>query len=61
MVEKEIVQLDKVKGAETLAVFAQLIDGVHATMPEDLKIVAYQRRREHPLDEHPRQHSGNSR
>ena len=40
VVEKEIVQLDKVKGAATLAVFAQLIDGVHATMPEDLRIVA---------------------
>ena len=39
VVEKTITQSNKVKAANTIAEFVELIDGKHATMPGDLKIV----------------------
>ena len=39
VVEEEITQAEKVKGADVLAGFAALIDGKHATMGSDLKTV----------------------
>ena len=39
VVEKEITQSNKVKPAETIKEIVELIDGKHATMPADLKIV----------------------
>ena len=40
VVEKTLTQANKIKGPETLTAFAELIDGKHASMPSDLKIVA---------------------
>ena len=40
VVERTITQANKVKGPETLAEFVALIDGKHATMPSDLRVVA---------------------
>ena len=40
VVEKTITQANKIKGAETLEAFAELIDGIHATSVADLKTVA---------------------
>ena len=40
IVEKTITQNNKVKGPETLAEFAALIDGKHATTPAELQTVA---------------------
>ena len=40
VVEKTITQNNKVKGPETLAEFAALIDGKHATTPAELQMVA---------------------
>ena len=40
VVEKTITQTNKVKGPETLAEFAALIDGQHATTPAELQMVA---------------------
>ena len=40
VVEKTITQANKVKGEEVVKLFAELIDGKHATMPEDLGIVS---------------------
>ena len=39
LVEKSVSQAGKVKGADTLQVFAELIDGKAAMMPSDLKAV----------------------
>ena len=39
MVEEEITQAQKVKGADVLAAFAALIDGKHATAGSDLRVV----------------------
>ena len=39
LVEKSIAQAGKVKGSDTLQVFAELIDGKAAMMPSDLKAV----------------------
>ena len=39
LVEKTITQANKIKGAQTLQAFAELIDGKAATMPSDLKAV----------------------
>ena len=39
LVEKSISQTNKVKGSDTLQVFAELIDGKAAMMPSDLKAV----------------------
>ena len=39
VVEKTLTQSNKVKAANTISAFVQLIDGKHATMPGDLKIV----------------------
>ena len=39
VIEKEISQSNKVKAAETIKEIVELIDGKHATMPADLKIV----------------------
>lgn len=38
--EKQVTQANKVKGAETLAAFAELVDGKHAGGVEDLAVVA---------------------
>ena len=38
--EKTVTQAAKVKAADTLKSFVELIDGKHATMPGDLRIVA---------------------
>ena len=40
VVEKTITQAHKVKGDKTLEAFVELVDGRHATMPGDLRIVA---------------------
>ena len=39
LTEKTIAQADKVKGAETVQAFAELIDGKHAMQPSDLRTV----------------------
>ena len=38
--ETTLTQANKVKGPETLKVFTDLVDGIYATMPGDLRIVA---------------------
>ena len=40
VVEKEIMQVNKVKGPETLTAFAELADGLHAESIGDLNIVS---------------------
>ena len=42
MVEKTITQSNKVKGAETLTAFAELIDGLHAASIGDLRVMSSQ-------------------
>ncbi len=37
--EKEITQANKTAGASVIQAFAELIDGIHATMPSDLRTV----------------------
>ena len=38
--ESTLTQANKIKGAETLGVFAGMVDGVYATRGEDLRVVA---------------------
>ena len=38
--EKTLTQANKIKGPETLAEFAELIDGVHAATPEQLRMIS---------------------
>lgn len=40
VVEKEITQANKVKGKQTLTMFAELVDGKHAERIQDLMVVA---------------------
>ena len=40
--ESELMQANKVKGPETLAVFAAFIDGQYAASPADLRVVAFE-------------------
>ena len=40
VVESTITQSDKVKGPETLEVFTDLVDGIYAVQPSDLRVVS---------------------